>query len=202
MKTVSLSGSPRGNVGKKDAKNLRKSGYFPCVLYGGNEQIHFSLEEISFSKILFTPEVYLLDINIEGKTYKAILQDIQYHPVSDKILHADFLQVFDDKELRIALPAKTTGTAPGVMRGGKLTQNLRKLKVKGLVANLPDAISIDVSKLGIADSIKVKDLALDHVEFLDVPTQVVVSVKATRVSASGGEEEESGEETSEAPATE
>ncbi len=113
-----MSGSPRGNVGKKDAKGLRKTGHFPCVLYGGKEQIHFSLEEIGFNKVLFSPDVYIFELTVGDKKHKAILQDVQYHPVTDKVLHVDFLEVIDGKPIKTALPVKTTGTALVLSKGG------------------------------------------------------------------------------------
>jgi large subunit ribosomal protein L25 len=190
MKTVSLSGSPRENVGKKDAKSLREKGHFPCVLYGGKEQVHFSLEEIGFDKVLFTPDVYIIELTIGDNKHKAVIQDLQYHPVTDKVLHVDFLEVFDDKPIKVALPVKSTGNAPGVIKGGRLVQSLRKLKVKGLIKDLPETITIDISKLNIGDTKKVEDIELENVEFLDVPSQVVYAVRTTRVTTPEEEEEE------------
>ena len=138
MKTVSMSGSPRENVGKKDAKKARREGRVPCVLYGGKEQIHFSLLEKDFVKIIFTPEVYILNIGIDGNQYTAILQDIQYHPVTDSILHADFLELTPGKPVVIGIPVKFTGDPPGVLLGGRLRKKIRKLIVKGMVDDLPE----------------------------------------------------------------
>jgi len=194
MKTVSLSGSLRENVGKKDAKKHRREGNIPCVLYGGKEQVHFIANDFEFGKLIFTPEVNLVNLDIEGKTTLAILQDVQYHPVTDKVLHADFLVVADNKPITVGLPIKTTGVSPGVLAGGKLVKKMRKLVVKGLVADVPEIITIDISKMTLGSTIKVKDVAVDGLTFLDVPSAVVVSVKTARViAAEATEEEEEGE---------
>ena len=190
MKTVSLSGSLRENVGKKDAKMLRNAGKVPCVLYGGAEQVHFTTEAANFKPILFTPETYLINIEIGKNTYQAILQDIQYHPVGDHVLHADFLLVRENKAVAVQLPVKTVGTSPGVIRGGKLKVKLTKVKVKGLVKQLPDFIELNISKLNIGQSIKVRDMKLDGVTFLDPASAVIVDVKAARGLTLAEEEEE------------
>jgi large subunit ribosomal protein L25 len=180
MKTVSMSGSLRESVGKKDAKKSRREGKVPCVLYGGKEQIRFVMEEKLFIKILFTAEVYLLKINIGEKEYNAVMQDIQYHPVTDKVLHADFLEILPGKKVTIAIPVKVEGVAPGVLNGGKLNTKLRKIKIKGLIEDLPDFVTVNINELNIGDSIKVKDVINDKLEFLDMPGSVIVSVKTAR----------------------
>jgi large subunit ribosomal protein L25 len=180
MKTVSMSGSLREGVGKKDAKKIRREGKVPCVLYGGKEQIQFLMDEKFFIKILFTAEVYLLKINIDGKEYDSILQDVQYHPVTDKVLHADFLEILPGKKVTIAIPVKVEGVAPGVLQGGKLNKKLRKVKIKGLVEDLPDSFTVNIDQLNIGDSIKVKDVKNNKLEFLDMPGSVIVSVKTAR----------------------
>lgn len=180
MKTVSISGSLRGNVGKKDAKALRKQGKVPCVMYGGKEQIHFCTDALSFKKIIFTSDVNLVNIEIDGKNYNASLQDVQYHPVTDNILHVDFLEIIPGKPLIISIPIKITGTSPGILQGGKLVKKLRKLKVSGLAEHLPDKIEINISKLEINDNIKVQDVSYDKLTFLDVRNAVIVGVAPTR----------------------
>jgi large subunit ribosomal protein L25 len=180
MKTVSMSGSLRENVGKKDAKMNRREGKVPCVLYGGKDQIHFLANDKDFKDIIFTPEVCFIDLAIDGKQYKATLQDVQYHPVSDNILHVDFLEITDGKPIIMYVPIKVTGTSPGVLRGGKLVTKMRRLKVKGMSDVLPDDIKIDISNLEIGDYVKVNNLDVTGVEFLDVPTSIVVTVKSTR----------------------
>jgi large subunit ribosomal protein L25 len=194
MKTVSLSGSLRENVGKKDAKALRNEGKVPCVLYGGKDQIHFTADAASFKPIIFTPETFLIEIDVDGKKYNTILQDVQYHPLSDKLLHADFLLAPADKPITVYLPVKHKGTSPGVIRGGKLKLKLNKVRVKGLINDLPEYIMVDISKLQIGQSIKVRDLKLENVSFLSPASAVIIDVKMSRGAASEDEEEEEGEE--------
>ena len=181
MNSVSLSGSLRENVGKKDAKALRKNGQVPCVIYGNKiEQVKFYTDARSFKKILYTPETLIIDFEINGTVYHTILQDIQYHPVTDEVLHADFLDVNEDNPITVTLPIRTEGTSPGVMRGGRLNKNLAKLKVRGLVNDLPDNITLDISKLNLNQSIKVKDITLDKIEVLVPSNTIIVDVKAPR----------------------
>ena len=181
MNSVSLSGSLRENVGKKDAKALRQNGQVPCVIYGNNiEQVKFYTDARSFKKILYTPETLIIDFEINGTVYHTILQDIQYHPVTDEVLHADFLDVNEDNPITVTLPIRTEGTSPGVMRGGRLNKNLAKLKVRGLVNDLPDNITLDISKLNLNQSIKVKDITLDKIEVLVPSNTIIVDVKAPR----------------------
>ena len=203
MKTVSLSGTPRAYVGKKDAKRSRKEGNIPCVIYGGESQIHFTLPELKVDKIIFTPEVFILNITIDGKEYKTILQDIQYHPVTDKVLHADFLEIKEDKSIVVGIPVKFSGIAPGVAKGGKLQVKYRKLRVKGNINDMPEFIELDVSKLDLGNSIKVRDLSIDKLQVMEILNAVVVQVKIARGSAADDEEEgEEGEaEEGEAAAT-
>lgn len=194
MKRVSVSGSPRENVGKKDAKLLRREGLVPCVLYGGEKQIHFSTPEVSFKDIVFTPVACLIELEIEGSTYQAVLQDIQFHPVTDSIIHVDFLLISDESPVKLNIPIKVVGNSPGVIKGGKLQIKLRRLKVKGLPNDLPDVIDINISKLNIGDTFKVGQLKLKNLEFLDPASAVVVLVKSARVLAADTDEEEEGAE--------
>ncbi len=180
MKTVSLSGALRAYVGKKDAKKLRREGKVPCVIYGGKEQKHFYLDQKDFKKIIFTPEVFIIKIDLEGTVYETILQDIQYHPVSDFVLHADFLELVPGRPVTLAIPVELQGTAPGVVKGGRLNLKLRKLRLKGLVENMPEHVVLNISKLDIGKSIKVKDISIENVQFLDPANAVVVGVKAAR----------------------
>ena len=182
MKQVSISGSLRENVGKKDAKLNRKQGKIPCVLYGGKEQIHFSTEEASFKDVIYTPEACTVVLNIGEKSINAILQEVQYHPVVDNIIHADFLEIFPEKPVTIHIPIKIVGVSPGILKGGRLVQKLRKLKVKALPGNLPDNIMIDISKLEIGDSVKVVDVKQKDLLFLETPNSLIVTVKTTRVA--------------------
>ena len=200
MKKVSLSGSLRGNVGKKDAKALRNAGKVPCVIYGGKDQIHFSVEETAFKPILYTPNSYLINLNVDGKEYLTVLQDLQSHPVSDHILHADFLELTPDHPVTISVPIRVTGVSPGVLGGGKLVKKFRKLKIKALIEHLPDDIEVSISKLKINQSIKVSNLKIKNVELLDVKSSVILSVVTVRAVEEEeavvveGEEEVEGEE--------
>jgi len=180
MKTVSLSGSPRENVGKKDAKKQRREGMVPCVMYGGKEQVPFVIEEKKFRKLIFTPEVYIINLDIAGVEHYTALQDIQYHPVTDEILHVDFLELLPDKPVIISIPVKLTGTSSGVLKGGKLNAKMRKVKIRALRDDLPDDITLDITTLEIGDSIKVSSLKMDKIEFLDPPSNVVVGVRTAR----------------------
>lgn len=198
MKTVSLSGSLRENVGKKDARKHRKNGEFPCVIYGGKEQVHFVVSESSFKKLFHVPAVHLIKLNINGKEYETIVQDVQYHPVTDQILHADFLEVLPEKHVVIAVPVKPEGVPTGVLKGGKFIIKMRKTKVKALAKDLPDFIVVKTDDLDIGDSIKVKDLNYDNLTFLDPPTTVLVGVRTARAvveevpGAAGAAEAEAG----------
>lgn len=196
MKQVSLSGSLRGNVGKKDAKALRVAGKVPCVIYGGKEQLHFSVDETAFKPILFTPNSYLVNVKIGEKEYLTILQDLQSHPVSDRVLHADFLELTPGNPVIISVPVRVTGISPGVLGGGKLVKKMRKLKIKALIEHLPDDIEVSISKLKLNQAIKISNLKLANVEFLDVKSSIVVQVVTTRVVEDEGDEaavEEEGE---------
>ncbi len=197
MKKVSVSGSPRENVGKKDAKRLRREGFVPCVIYGGKEQIQFYTSEKSFKDIVYTPDACIVVIDINGKKKEAVLQDIQFHPVTDNILHADFLEVIKEKPVKIALPIKVLGDSPGVIAGGKMLVKRRRLDVKALPDKLPAEIDIDISTLEIGDSVVVGDLSIDGVEFVDPENSVVVIVKSARavmLAPVEPEEEEAEEE--------
>ena len=182
MKKVSVSGSLRENVGKKDAKRLRREGNVPCVIYGGKEQIQFFTSEKSFKDIVFTPDACLVSLDIAGKKMEAVLQDIQFHPVTDRIIHADFLQIFPNKPVKISVPIKIVGDSPGVIAGGKMLIKRRRLNVKALADQLPAEIVIDISALEINDSFVVGSLELENVELLDPENAVVVLVKSARAA--------------------
>lgn len=155
MKSLEIVGFKRANLGKKDAKALRLDSYVPCVLYGGGEQVHFSAPAILFRELLYTPEVHIVDLNIEGTMYRAIVQDAQFHPVNEMLLHVDFLALEDGKEVKMEVPVKYVGVSPGVLAGGKLVSKLRKIKVKATPENLPDYVEVNISELGLGKSIKV-----------------------------------------------
>ncbi|MCQ2284768.1 MAG: 50S ribosomal protein L25 [Bacteroidales bacterium] len=199
MKSVSISGSLRENVGKKDAKAQRSQGMIPCVVYGGKEQKIFVVEEKQFKKLLYTPEVLSVDLNIDGVVTKAIVQDSQYHPITDQLLHVDFLEVVDGKPITINLPFKVQGTAPGVLKGGFLQKRVRKIKVRGLLENIPEEVVADISNMEINDMIKIGDINIDNVTIVDNANKVVVSVNPTRNAvAETAEGEEGAEEGAEA----
>ena len=180
MKKVSMSGSPRENVGKKDAKALRNQGLVPCVLYGGEKQYHFAIPEKNFGPVIFTPFTFVVELEVGGKKFNTIIQDAQYHPTTESMLHVDFLEVKEDKPVVISLPIRISGTSPGVLRGGKLFTKFRKLKVKGLISQLPELVEIKIDDLNVGDSIKVADVKIPNVELLDKPKNIVVGVQAAR----------------------
>jgi large subunit ribosomal protein L25 len=183
MKSVSISGSPRANVGKKDATALRNSKQVPCVLYGGKEQVHFAVLEADFKDLIYTPHVNTVNLEIGGNKYHAIMQEAQFHTVKDHLLHVDFLEIVAGKPVTMNVPVKTTGTSPGVRAGGKLNKKLKTLKVKGLVEKMPDTIDIAIDKLEIGGSVRVSDLQIDGLTFLNAPNVTVVSVQVTRAVA-------------------
>jgi large subunit ribosomal protein L25 len=190
MKTVSLSGSPRESVGKKGAASLRTEERVPAVIYGGKKQIHFSITVNEAKKLVFTPNVYLVEIEVSGKSYKVILQEIQSHPVTDRVLHLDFLEISDDKQFKIKLPVKLTGFSRGVRNGGTLRQNFRKLKVMGLAKDMPESIEIDISPIKIGDKRRVSDLESKGLKFLDPLNAVVVGVQTARAAIEEEDEED------------
>lgn len=198
MKSVSISGSRRENVGKKDAKLQRNNGMIPCVLYGGKEQKIFVVEERQFAKLLYTPEVNYVELTIDGVATTAIVQDSQFHPITDKLLHVDFLEVVDGKPITIDIPFKITGTSPGVLKGGFLKKRVRKLKVRGMLQNVPECIIADISNLDLNDMIKVSDIAVENLTIVDNPNKVLVMVNPTRNSAAAESAEGDGEEATEA----
>ena len=183
MKSITINGSQRESVGKKATKALRNAGMVPCVLYGGDKPVHFSANEKAFKPLVFTPDVYTATIELNGTTYSAVLQDIQFHPVNDGILHVDFYQIFEDKEVTMEIPVRLTGASKGVMIGGALRQNLRKLKVKAIPANLPDFIEADITELEIGNKLYVTELKNDAFTFLHPDNTVVAQVRMSRNAA-------------------
>jgi large subunit ribosomal protein L25 len=191
MKKVSLSGSARENVGKKDAKAVRNAGRVPAVVYGSGKQTHFSIKHTDIEKIVFNKDVFNIEIDVDGTKYSTIIQDMQQHPVSDRITHIDFLELNDSKKVRVDIPVVLEGRSPGVMNGGRLQQVFRKLTVFALPNALPEVITVDISELKIGGSVRVSALATDEMELLNAPNAVVVSVKMARGAS---EEEEETEE--------
>ncbi len=197
MKSITIKGSQRESVGKVATKALRNAGKVPCVLYGGDKPIHFSADEIAFKHLVYTPNVYTAMIELEnGDKFKAVMQDIQFDPVTDRINHIDFYQLFEDKEITMNIPIKLTGSAPGVIAGGVLRFPNRKLKVRALPANLPDFINADISKLKIGDKIYVTEVQDDKFTILHPDNTVICQVRMARAVAvvEDEDEDEEGEE--------
>ncbi len=209
MKSISIHGSQREIVGKKATKALRNAGQVPCVLYGGDKPMHFSAPEIAFSKLVYTPNAHTVEIALDnGETFRAVLQDIQFHPVTDTILHIDFYQLFDDKEIALNIPVNLIGNSRGVRNGGVLRRNKRKLRIKALPDNLPDFIEIDITPMKIGDKVYVRDLDQEKFSILHTENTVVCQVRTSRVAVEEEEEDEEegataeGAETATAEATE
>jgi large subunit ribosomal protein L25 len=180
MKTLSISGTPRETTGTKDAIHMRKEGNVPCVLYGGSEQLNFSVNEKQFAKLLYTPDAYLVSLDVNGKQAKAIVQDAQFDKITDKILHVDFMEAVPGKYLTVKIPVVTHGSPLGVKKGGKLQIKIRRLTVKGLVDDLPDHITLEVAHLELGQSILIKELNNEKLKFLDPQNAAVVTVRTTR----------------------
>ena len=191
MKSITIKGSQRESVGKKATKALRNAGMVPCVVYGGEKPLHFSAHELAFRDLVYTPNAHTVVVILEdGKKLQAIMQDIQFHPVTDKILHIDFYQLFADKELTMDIPVKLLGSSPGVRNGGRLLFRKRKLAIKALPDNLPDFFDIDISKLKIGDNITVESLLNDDFTILHPDTTVVVQVKTARAAVEVEDEDD------------
>ena len=182
MKSISIKGTKREVVGKKEAKRLRAEGFVPGVLYGGNETIHFYASEKEFKPLIYTPNVYIVNLDIDGTVYQSIIQDKQFHPVEEQLIHVDFLRTSDDKTVKVEIPVKTEGFAKGIRKGGKLKLNLRTLKVKAMVKDLPDCITINVDDLDLGQTIKVGSLQRDNIEFLNAKAVPIVAIIATRAA--------------------
>lgn len=204
MKKLSIKTQKRTALGKKSTKELRANQNVPCVMYGGEENIHFYAHTLQFKDLIYTHEVHLVELDLDGKIYNAVLKEIQFHPVTDEILHIDFVQVFDKKPAIVTLPITLVGTSEGILAGGKLRQRRRSIKVKGLVTDMPDTLEIDITKLNIGQVIKIGDLNFENLEILDPAQAMVVGVVSSRVAAKGmeitepeteAEEGEEGEET-------
>jgi len=197
MKTVSLSGSPRENVGKKDAKQLRNNGQVPCVLYGGDDQIHLSVAEADLRKLVYTPEVYKIELDVNGDKRNVIIKDMQFHPVTDDALHIDFLQLFEDKEVNVKLPVRISGSSPGVLAGGKIAQHFRRLTVRGLPKDMQECVDVNIGDLNIGDAVRVSDIDMKGLRMMDAASAVIIAVKMARGAATSEEETEEGADTEE-----
>jgi large subunit ribosomal protein L25 len=188
MKTIEIKGSFRNELGKKSSKQLRKLNNVPCVIYGKEENIHFYAHENSFKHLVYTHKAHLVKLDLEGKEFNVVLKDIQFHPVSDKIIHADFIEVFDNKPVIISIPIQVHGDSVGVKAGGKLAIRKRTLKVKGFANDLPEYLPIDITEIKIHQSVKVGDLSFDKIELLDPKIDAVLTVATSRVAQKTEEE--------------
>jgi len=195
MKSITIKGSERESVGKKATKALRNAGKVPCVVYGGEKPLHFSAEELAFRDLVYTPNAHTVAIELDGgKQVMAVMQDIQFHPVTDKILHIDFYQLFADKEVTMNIPVRIQGNSPGVRNGGRLLFRKRKLAIKALPDKLPDFFDVDISKLKIGQNIAVATLLNDDFTILHPDNTVVIQVKMARAAVVVDDEDEEGEE--------
>ena len=188
MKSITIKGSERESVGKVATKALRNAGAVPCVLYGGNQPVHFSADERAFKTLVYTPNAHTVVIELGDKSFNAILQDIQVHPVSDRILHIDFFQLFEDKEITMEVPVKVVGVSPGVLLGGVLRLNTRRLKVKALPKNLPDFIDADISPLEMGNKLYITKLLSDKYKLLHPDNTVVAQVRISRAAMKAAQE--------------
>ncbi|MCU0378530.1 MAG: 50S ribosomal protein L25/general stress protein Ctc [Bacteroidales bacterium] len=199
MKTIEIKAVSRDQFGKKSSNSLRSEGNVPCVMYGGKETLHFYAHENAFRGLVYTPEVYQVNLIIDGKSYNAVMKDLQFHPVSDRLQHIDFIEISENKPVIIELPIKITGESEGVKAGGKLKVKRRTLKVKGMINNLPEHLNIDITGLEIGMSIKIGDLSYDKLEIIDNKRAMIVAVATSRLAM---KEEGAEAEGAEAPAAE
>ena len=182
MKTITISAEKRTELGKKFTRDLRKADHVPCVMYGGAEVIHFHAHENDFRHIVYTPSAFIVEVDLDGKKHMAVMQELQFHPVTDKLNHIDFVEVFDDKPVTVEVPIKLVGAAIGLKDGGKPRQRRRVLKVRGLVKHLPDLLDIDITDVAIGDVIKIGDLSYDNLEILDPSQSMIFAVVSSRIS--------------------
>jgi large subunit ribosomal protein L25 len=180
MKTVALTGELRSDLGSKYSRAMRNEGKVPCVLYGGGEHIHFFVYSPDFKALVYTPNTYKVQLTIEDKKYMAILHDMQFHPVNEAILHADFLAVDEKNPITVSIPVTVEGNSPGVRAGGKLIQKIQRLKIKGLIKDIPDSIVINIDGLDLGQSTKVKNVEVPNIQILDNKDNAIVSIKMTR----------------------
>lgn len=182
MKTIQINATARNEYGKKVAKHLRKEGKVPCVVYGLGEHMDITVSEDELRKLIYTPHIYIVELNIDGKIYPSVLKDAQYHPVKDNVLHVDFLRINEEKPVEIEIPVVLDGLAEGVRAGGKMNLRMRKLKVKGIFTSIPERLHIDVTKLGLGKSIQVGELSFEGLELTNAKESVVCAVQLTRAA--------------------
>ena len=183
MKTYELKGTKRADLGKKASKQIRRNGGIPCNLYGGKDNVSFCVNFSDIRRLIYTADIYVVALDIDGEKHDAVLRELQFHPVSDALLHVDFLEVDEKKPIVMEVPTRLEGLAEGVKAGGKLIQQMRYLKARGMYDKIPEFFTIDVTNLGINKAIKVKDLKFDNVELISAANNVVASIKATRQAA-------------------
>jgi large subunit ribosomal protein L25 len=188
MKTVEIIGYRRANLGKSDSQRVRDEGSVPCVLYGGNDQVHFSAPMILFRDLVYTNEAHFVHLNVEGDECQAILQEVQFHPVSEIILHADFLRIAGDRKIKMQIPVRLVGLAPGVSKGGALVRKRAALKVYAFPKDMPDHIDVDVSELDFHHAVKVSDIKIDKLEFLDPKAAAIAAVEVPRAAKMAAED--------------
>jgi len=189
MKSITIKGSERESVGKKATKALRDAGMVPCVIYGGNQPVHFAADERAFKDLVYTPNAHTVVVELEnGTKVDCILQDIQFHPVSDKILHIDFFQLNDEKEIVMEVPVKVTGTSPGVLLGGVLRLNQRRLKVKALPKNLPDFVEANITPLEMGNKLYVTKIPTNNFKLMHPDNTVVCQVRISRAAMKAAQE--------------
>jgi len=187
MKTFDLKGTLRKELGKKATKQVRKDESIPCVLYGSGEPVHFVANEKEYGEVVYTPSTFQINLDIDGTVCPAIMKDIQFHPVSDKILHIDFIRIADGKPVIVTIPVRLEGFAKGVQQGGKLKMEMRRVKVSGMISTLPDELLLDVTNIEVGQSIKVRDLTFTDFQILDPKNAVIASVKTTRAAKGAAE---------------
>lgn len=190
MESIKISANARVDLGKKGAKALRREEKVPCVLYGSENVVHFAIPALSFRNLVYTSDVYKVELDVDGTIYSALLKDVQFHPVTDKIIHADFIQLVDGVEVTTEVPVRLTGNAKGVATGGKLRKNMRKLRVRSIPANLPSDISVDVTSLNIGEKVRVSDVETKGFDILNAANAVIAAVKTARGAVKAGDEEE------------
>jgi large subunit ribosomal protein L25 len=180
MKSIAITGTRRAADSKQETKRLRAEGKVPCVLYGGKEQLHFSAPALSFKNLVYTPEVFLVDLNIDGSSHRAVMREVQFNPVTDRLNHIDFLEVSEDKKVTMEIPVKLKGASKGVREGGQLLFKMRKLKISALPKDLPEYVEIIIDDMEIGDTVRVRDMKREGVDFLDIPAAAIVAVKTAR----------------------
>lgn len=203
MKSISITGELRTDLGKKASKALRNEGHVPCVIYGGENPVHVHMDSRKFKNLVNTPNTYLIELKAGEKTFKVILKDIDFHPTTDEVVHADFFEVNETAPFEVSIPVKLTGTSPGVLNGGVLSIKKRKVRVKGLLKDIPEAVTVDITPLKIGMARKIKDATIENVTFLAPADDVIVAVKNSRKAvATEGDEEEAEVTETEAAAAE